>query len=172
MRVALDVARGRVDLLRRGEEVLGGVDEEARVEVPDRHLDREVRVRLDRRPVRGEDELGRGHVRRRRDDTHRRGVARSGGDLGAVREGEVGDRRAEVDEVVRGCERGDLAGGRDVLSVVLESSGDEGREKGERGLRIVPRVHGDLQEKMSPTHTAGQVVSTYEVRTRSVERGG
>ena len=78
------------------------------------------------------------------DDTHRRGVARSSGDLGAVHERQVGDRRAEVNEVVRGCERGNLASHGNILSIILEPSRNDGCEKGERGLRIVPRVHANL----------------------------
>lgn len=100
MRVAHDVARGLVDHLRRGEVVRGRVDEEARVEVVNCQHNGEGRVRLDRVEVRRVDELGRGGVVHVRHDAHRRGVARSGCDLRAVREREV-DRRTEVDEVVR-----------------------------------------------------------------------
>ena len=124
VRVAGDVAVGR-DRLGRGEVVLVRVHERARVQVLDRHLDREVLVRGDRLPVLGEHELGRGHVRLCGDDTHRRGVAGAGRDLLAVGDREVRDRRAEVDEVVRRRERGDLAGLSNVLAVVREALGDD-----------------------------------------------
>ena len=70
VRMSLDIARGRIDLLRRGEEVLVRVDEVARLEVPDRYLDREVGGRLDRRPIQREHKLGRGHVRHHGDGAH------------------------------------------------------------------------------------------------------
>ena len=124
VRVAGDVAVGR-DRLGRGEVVLVRVHERARVQVLDRHLDREVLVRGDRLPVLGEHELGRGHVRLCGDDTHRRGVAGAGRDLLAVGDREVRDRRAEVDEVVRRRERGDLASLSNVLAVVREALGDD-----------------------------------------------
>lgn len=109
VRVATDVALV-VDNLRRGEEVLLRVDEVARLEVLDRHLDGEVGVGRDRRAILGVDKLGRGHVRRRRDDTHRRRVTGTLLDLLAVRDSLV-HRGAEVDKVVRGRERGNLVRG-------------------------------------------------------------
>ena len=124
VRVALDVA-GAADLLGCSEEVLVRVDEEARVEVVDRHLDGEVLVRGDGRAVLGEDELGRRHVRRRGDDAHRRGVAGASGDLLAVRDRQVGNGRAEVDEVVLRRQRGNLAGGGVGLTVLLEARRDD-----------------------------------------------
>jgi len=60
--------------LRRGKEVGRRVHEEARIEVLDCHLDREVRVCLDRCKVGREDEFRRGHRRSRRDHTHRGGI--------------------------------------------------------------------------------------------------
>ena len=109
VRVALDVPL-RVHLLRRGEVVRVRVHKVARLEVLDRHLDGEVLVRGHLAVVRREDELGRRHVRRRRDHPHRRGVARALLDLQPVRDLLVRHRRAEVDEVVRRGQRGDLAG--------------------------------------------------------------
>ena len=97
--VTLDIPL-RVHLLGRGEVVLGRVHEVARLEIDDRHLDREVRVRLDRGPVCWHDELGRRHVGHCGEYAHRRRVARPRLDLGAIREGEVRDRGAKVDEVV------------------------------------------------------------------------
>lgn len=128
VRVALDVARG-VHLLRRGEVVLVRVHEVARLEVVDGHRDGERRVGLHGAEVLGERELGRGHVRRRGDDAHRRGVARTGLDLQAVGDGQVGHGGAEVDEVVRRGERCDLAGFWYVLAVVLEASREHRRVK-------------------------------------------
>ena len=61
----------RVDLLRGRVVVCLRVHERARLDVLDRHLDREGRVRLDRGiRVLGEDELGRRHVGGRSNDTH------------------------------------------------------------------------------------------------------
>ena len=136
VRVALDLALC-VDLLGRGEVVLIRVHEVAGLKVVDCHLDRELGVRLDRLEVHRELELARWHVRRGRDDTHGRGVARTRLDLLAVCDRQVGHRQAEVDEVVRRRERCDLTGLRLVLAVVLETRGDDTRVKGERGLRVV-----------------------------------
>jgi hypothetical protein len=108
VRVALDVPL-RVHLLRRGKVVRVRVHEVARLEVRDGERDGEGRVGRERRAVRRELELGRRHVLRRRDDAHRRGVARARLDLLAVREREAGHRQAEVDEVVRRGQRRDLA---------------------------------------------------------------
>ena len=139
VRVALDVAL-RVHLLRRGEVVVVRVHEVARLEVVDRHLDREVLVRGHLAVVRREDELGRGHVRRRRDDPHRRRVARARLDLLPVRDREVRDRRAEVDEVVRRGERGDLARLGLCLAVLLEALRDHGVEERQRRLWVIAVV--------------------------------
>ena len=125
VRVSLDVA-GVVDLLGRGEVVLRCVHEVARDEVLDRHLDGEVRVRGDGGAALREHELGRGHVRERGDDAHWRRVAGASRDLQAVRDRQLRDGRAEVDEVVGGGERRYLAGLRNVLTVVRETGGDDG----------------------------------------------
>jgi len=119
----------RVRELRRGKVVLLRVHEEARVQVVDRHLDRERRVRLDGAQVLRELELGARHVRRRRDHTHRRGVARAGLDLLAIGDREVGHGRAEVDKVVRGRLGRDLARLGLRLPVVLEACRDDGLQK-------------------------------------------
>ncbi len=74
VRVTCDVA-GRVDLLRRSKVILIGVDEVTGLEVVNRHLDSEGGVGLDGAHVDGEDELGRWHVGRGSNDTHRRRVA-------------------------------------------------------------------------------------------------
>lgn len=123
VRVALDVA-ATADLLGRGEEVFIRVDEVAGVEVRDGHLDGERLVLLDDGAVGWEDELRRGHVRRRGDDTHGSRVARAGLNLLTVGDREVGDGQAKVNEVVGRGEGGDLAGSGYILTVVLEACGD------------------------------------------------
>ncbi len=128
VRVAGDVTSS-VDRLRGREVVRVRVREEASVEVTDRHLDGEVLVGGDGRAVLREHELGRGHVRLRRNDTHGRGVARTGRNLLAVRDRQVGQGRAEVDEVVRRRQRRNLAGGRLVLAIIREASGDDGADQ-------------------------------------------
>lgn len=128
MGVADDVARC-VHVLRRGVVVAVRVHEVARREVRHGHLDRELRVRLDRAEVRGEDKLGGRHVRSARNHTHWRSVARSSLDLRAVRERLV-DRQAEVDEVVGRRRGGYLAGGGYLLAVLLEAGGDYTRVEG------------------------------------------
>ena len=112
-----------VDLLRRRIVVLLRVDKAARLQVRERHLDRELLVGLDGAQVGRVNELGRGHVRAARDDAHRGRVARAALDLLSVRERLV-DREAEVDKVVVRGQRGDLAGFRVVLPVVFEARGD------------------------------------------------
>ena len=74
VRVALDEP-GRVHDLRRHVERRRGVREVARLEVVDRHLDREVCVRGDGATVRREHELGRRHLGLSGDETHWRLVA-------------------------------------------------------------------------------------------------
>ncbi len=100
VRVTNDVAC-RVDRLR-GREVVGlRVHERTRLELVDRDGDREVLVRGDGTKVRWARELRGGHVLLTSNDAHRRWVARTSGDLLAVRDGQVGLGEAEVDEVVR-----------------------------------------------------------------------
>lgn len=100
VRVALDET-SVVDSLGRSEIVLIGVDEEASIEVADVHEDGEGLVRGNHVEVLGVDELGRRHARVSSNDTHRSWVARSVLDLLTVSDGQVRDRKAEVDEVVR-----------------------------------------------------------------------
>lgn len=57
--------------------------------------------------------------------THRSGIAGSGGDLLAVRDGEVGDGSAEVNEVVRRGQGSDLAGSSVLLAIQSETGGDD-----------------------------------------------
>ena len=121
MRVADDVAL-IVDELRRRVVVLLRVDKAARLEVCERHLDRELLVGLDGAQVGRVDEFGRGHVGAARDHAHRRRVARAVLDLLSVRERLV-DGEAEVDEVVVRGQRGDLARFGVVLPVVFEALG-------------------------------------------------
>ena len=98
-----------VQLLWRRKVIGVWVDEEAGLHSLDRKLDIDVRVGRDRIEISGADEFSRGDVRRRRDHTHRRGIARSACDLLAVRDGRIGDRQAKVDEVVGRSQRGDLS---------------------------------------------------------------
>lgn len=104
-----DVLRGGVDLLRSGVVGLLGVGEVASDEVVLLELDGEALALFDFTAVLGERELAGGHVALETDLTHRGGVTETGGDLLASSQREL-RRLAEVDEVVRGCERGDLAG--------------------------------------------------------------
>lgn len=124
MGVADDVALG-VHLLRRRIIVCVRVDKVARLEVLDRHLDRELRVRFDGVQVGRRDEFGGGHVRAARDHAHRSRVARTAFDLLSVRDRLV-DGEAEVDKVVVRGQRGDLARFRVVgaLPVIFEARGD------------------------------------------------
>ena len=122
MRVADDVAL-TVDLLRRRIIVLVRVDKVARLQVLERHRDRERGVGLDGAQVGRGDEFGGGHVRAARDHAHRSRVARTALDLLSVRERQV-DGEAEVDKVVVRGQRGDLARFRVALSVIFEPRGD------------------------------------------------
>ena len=90
-----------VQLLRRPEIVRVWINKISRVEMLDRHLDLERHVRLHRVQVGGSDELRRGHVGKRGDDTHRGRIAGTPFELLAVGYGQV-DGQAKVDEVVRG----------------------------------------------------------------------
>ena len=84
MSVTNDILLG-VQLLWCGEIVRIGVDEMSGFEVLETHLDLESGVCLDRVQILRMDELGRWHVGRRSDDTHRRGIAGTPLDLLAVR---------------------------------------------------------------------------------------
>lgn len=70
-------------------------------------------------------EFSGGHVRRRGDRTHGCGVAGSARDLLPIGDRLIGDRQAEVDEVVRRSERRDLAGSRLSLAIILEAFRDD-----------------------------------------------
>lgn len=135
--VADDVALA-VDLLRGGIVVLLRVHEVARLEVADRHLDRERRVGFDGVEVGRLHEFGRGHVRAARDHAHRGRVARTALDLLAVGDRLV-DGSAKVDKVVDGGQRSDLAGGWRFLAVLFEAFGDHARIQ---GLRTVGQLSG------------------------------
>lgn len=128
MRVADDVTSA-VDSLGRSEVVGLSVDEVTSLEMVESHRDGKRLVRSDGLSVRREGELRGGHVRLCGDDTHRRRVARAGGDLLTVGDGEVGNGQAEVDEVVVRGRRGNLAGGRSLLAILLETSRNNIRVK-------------------------------------------
>lgn len=99
MRMSLDLAL-RIQLLRRREVICVWVDKETSFHALDPKLYCEILVRWNRIEISGVNEFGRGHVRRRGNHTHRRGIARSTGDLLSVRNRQVGHRQAEVDEIV------------------------------------------------------------------------
>ena len=108
------------------------VDEETSLHSLDRELYVDVGVGWDGIEVGGADELSRGHVRRRRDHTHRRGIARSACDLLTVGDGCIRNRQAKVDEVVGGGQRGDLAclATLTSLTVARKTLGNDSRVKG------------------------------------------
>ena len=126
MRVADDLAL-LIELLGSRKKVLLGVDKCTSLHVLDVHLDRERRVRLDGSKVDGESEFGGRHVVGTWDNTHGRRVARTGGDLLSVGDGKVGYGQTEVDKVVLGSERRDLACCGYVLAVVCKTGGDNPR---------------------------------------------
>lgn len=107
MRVTLDLTSA-IQLLRRGEVVGLGVDEEASLEVADSNLDGERSVGSDGPTVLGVRDLSRGHVVDAGDSADGGWVAGARLDLLSVGDGKVGGQ-AEVDEVVRRSERSDLA---------------------------------------------------------------
>ena len=109
------------------------VREVARLEVVDRELDREVRVRGERAAVGRVLELGRGHLALRGDDAHRRLVARALLDLLPVRLLLVREEQAEVDEVVRRRQRRLLPCRRRLLARLRERE-DVARVDRQRGL--------------------------------------
>lgn len=119
----------RVDLLRSGVIVRRRVHEVAELEVLDVHDDVKVGVRGDGAKVGRVGELRGGDVGAGGDDTHGGGVARTGGDLLAVGDREVGCG-AEVDKVVAGGQGGDLAGCGVCLAILFEPGCDDGRVKG------------------------------------------
>lgn len=112
-----------VNLLGRGKVRRGRVGEGAGGEVLDRELDVERRVRGgDVAQVGRVLEFHGRHVRRRRDDAHRRRVAGPGLDLLTVHDGLARHGRAEVDKVVRRGERSNLARRGHLLAVLGEPS--------------------------------------------------
>ena len=83
----------------------------ASLEVGYSHLNREALIRLDRVQILRKHEFRRRHVVHARYDAHRSGVARSVLDMPPVCQGIFArDGGAEVDVVVGGCERFNLAG--------------------------------------------------------------
>ena len=90
-----------VELLWRGKVVLLSVDKVTGLQVLDRHGDGERLIGGDGVTVFGVLELGGWHVARGGDGADGCGVARTGGDLLAVGDGQVGNGETKVDEVVR-----------------------------------------------------------------------
>ena len=123
MSVTNDIVLG-VQLLRCCEIVRIGVDEVSGLEMLDPHFDLESGVCLDRAQILRMDELGRWHVGRRSDDTHRRGIAGTSLDLLAVRKRLV-DRQAKVDKVVRGGLGWGLARGPVSQPILFEVRADD-----------------------------------------------
>ena len=111
-----------IQLLRRGKVVLLRIHEVPRVQILDRHCDGERRVGLQNVEVLRVCELGSGHLCAGGNIAHRGRVTRASLNLLAV-----GNRLAdaEVDEVIGGRQRGDLARlGRVFLAVLLEALGN------------------------------------------------
>lgn len=122
--VTLDLALS-VEELGSGEVVFLGIDEESCLHVLDLHCDGERGVGLHGSEVLGEREFRRGHVVDGGDDTNWCWVAGACGDLFTVGDGEIGNSQAEVDKVVRRCERWYLTGSGDVLTVICEAGSDD-----------------------------------------------
>ena len=127
MRVALDDTVA-VDLLRSREVVLLGVDEEAGVKVLDGHADGEGLADRDSGTIGREFKLAGGHPVTGSNDTHGCWVAGTLDNLSAVGDFLVYGL-AEVDEVVRRGQGGDLARGGLSLAVIGKvGSNDSGVE--------------------------------------------
>jgi len=124
-----------IELLGSRKVILLSVDKVPSLKIADLHLDREGCIGSNRSTVRREDELGCGHVGFGRDGTHRSRVAGTALDLFAVGDGKV-NSLAEVDEVVRRCQRGNLARSRLALAIIVESLGNDGRIEGQGGLGV------------------------------------
>lgn len=114
-----------VDLLRCGIVVGLSVDEITGFKVVDSHLDGESGVGGEVLTVHGYNKLRRRHVRRRGDDTQRCRVARACLNLLSVRDRQVGNGKAEIDEVVVRREGSNLTSGGCLLPVLLETNRDD-----------------------------------------------
>jgi hypothetical protein len=135
VRVADDLALA-VRLLGRSKVILLGVDKVPGFHALNRECDRKVLVRRDRSAVRRELELGRRHVGRAGYDAYRHRIAGARRDLQAVRDRNIRELRAKVDEIVPRRERSDLACLLNPLAVVQEAQTDHGRVQSERILDI------------------------------------
>jgi hypothetical protein len=133
--VANDKSLGR-QLLGGSKVVRLGINEITRLKFAHGQCDIKRRVLVKNAVVLGENKLGRRHVGRGGDEADRRGIARPGLDLLPVRDGNSLGGQAEVDEVVRRSERGDLAGRWLVLAVVGKTLRDHAWVKREGGLRV------------------------------------
>jgi len=139
MTVANDITRS-VDLLRGGIIVGLCVDEIARLEVVDSHLDGERLVNPEVLAIHGYHKLGCGHICIGGDDTHRGGIAGAGLDLLTVRDGLIGNGETEIDKVVARREGGNLASGGNCLTVLLETSGNDFRIESQRRLGVIVAI--------------------------------
>jgi len=139
MTVANDITRS-VDLLRGGIVVGLCVDEIARLEMVDSHLDGERLVNPEVLAIHGYHKLGCGHICIGGDDTHRGGIAGAGLDLLTVRDGLIGNGETEIDKVVARREGGNLASGGNCLTVLLETSGNDFRIESQRRLGVIVAI--------------------------------
>jgi len=139
MTVANDITRS-VDLLRGGIVVGLCVDEIARLEMVDSHLDGERLVNPEVLAIHGYYKLGCGHICIGGDDTHRGGIAGAGLDLLTVRDGLIGNGETEIDKVVARREGGNLASGGNCLTVLLETSGNDFRIESQRRLGVIVAI--------------------------------
>jgi len=136
MSVADNITR-TVDLLRSGVVVGCCVNEVARLEVVNGHLDGERLERGEVLAIHGHYKLGRGHICGGGDDTQWSGIARTSLDLLTVRDGQIGNGETEVDKVIARGKGGDLAGSGHLLAIALETSGNDFRIESQRRLGIV-----------------------------------
>lgn len=116
-----------VDLLRCRIVVGVRIYEIAGFEMVNRQLNIERGVGAEVLTVHRHHKFGGRHVRCGGNDTHRSWIARTRLDLLAIRDGDIGSQGAEVDEVVARSERGNLTSCRHLLTVILETFGNDSR---------------------------------------------
>jgi hypothetical protein len=107
--VTLNLPRCRINLLRSGKVIGIRINKEPSLESLHRQRHLKSGVRWKNSQVVGTDKLGAGHIRGGRDGTHGSGVARTTFNLLAICYREIGQRGAEVDEVVGRGQRGNFA---------------------------------------------------------------
>lgn len=144
---------GIVHSLWRSKVVLLCVYKVTSVQVIEVKRDGELGVCLDSSTVLWKGEFSTGHVVDRGDNSNGCRVARTCGDLLAVGKREVGNEETKVDKVIRGCQRGDLSWVWDVLTVILETRGDDTRIECQRSLRIVRVVSTSVTRAAARTRS-------------------